>query len=153
MTLARSSLLWVFFSVDGWRQAAKSKDTIRLPARFHFSERALVNQVSIMIDSSYVAGQCRWGSQGTFVCKQGLSLQSLGDVPALSSSFLPILGGEECGCASQIRHEPGVEGPFPSLHDLGAALSAGRTQMKTNLPIFFRQKPVSLQPSGQMCLF
>lgn len=99
-----------------------------------------------MIDSSYVAAHRRWGSQRTFVCKQGLILQSLGDVPALTSSFLPILGGEECGCASQIRHEPGVEGPFQSLHDSGAAVSAGRTQMKTNLPIFFRQKPVSLQP-------
>lgn len=128
----------VFFSVDGWRQAAKSKDMIRLPARFYFSKRALVNTVSIMIGSSYVAGCCRWGSQGTFACQQGLLLQPLGDVPTLTSSFLPILGGEECGSAFQIRHEPGVEGPFQSLHDLGAAVSVGRMQIKTNLSIFFK---------------
>lgn len=74
----------------------------------------------------------------------------------LTSSFLPILGREECGHAFQIRREPGVGDARevqwerwaawipsqstaclpPTVLDSGAAISAGRALFKTDLSIF-----------------
>lgn len=75
----------------------------------------------------------------------------------LTSSFLPILGREECAHAFQIRREPGVEGAqkvrwerraawipsqstaflSPAVLDSGVAISVGRVQFKADLMTFF----------------
>lgn len=90
-----------------------------------------------------------------FVCRRGLLFQLLGDVPMLTSSFLPILGGEECGHTFQARCEPDVEGAQevqwewraawipsqptaflpPAVLDSGTAISAGIALFKTDLLI------------------